>query len=465
MKILIKNGLLVYEGKEEKGDILVEDEKILRVGSVIEAADLVIDAEGQIVIPGGIDPHTHMELQQSEKFRSCDDFYTGGAAAAIGGTTTIIDHIGFGPAGCNLHYSIDEYREKALKSPIDYSFHGVIQHVDDNILSELTDIVKNEGITSFKAYTTYGYKVGDGDVFRLFEVLKEAGGILTVHCENDEIIGLLRQRSMDEGKLSVLWHAKTRPPETEAEAAGSIMDISRLAGDAPFYIVHTSAAYTIDKVRQAFDLGLKNTHVETCTQYLLLTDDKYSEGGNEEGIKYLMSPPLRKKEDVEKLWEGIFDGTVETVGTDHCPFMYKDKAEGLDDYTKAPGGAPGVEERLRVLYTEGVVKRGLSLSRYVDLISTNAAKIFGLYPRKGTLLPGSDADLVILDPNSGEILGSEGSMSTCDYSLYEGYKSECKVRLVMQRGKILKNGTEINLGKGAGKFLKRVPNIDFDANI
>ncbi|MFB0918571.1 MAG: dihydropyrimidinase [Clostridiaceae bacterium] len=459
--MLIKNGLLVYEGKEEKGDILVEDEKIVRVGSGIEAeADEVIDAEGQIVIPGGIDPHTHMDLQQSEKFRSCDDFYTGGVAAANGGTTTIIDHIGFGPSGCNLNYSINEYKEKALKSPIDYSFHGVIQHVDDNILEELSEIVKNEGITSFKAYTTYGYKVGDSDVFRLFETLKKAGGILTVHCENDEIIGLLRSRSLAEGKTAPVWHAKTRPPETEAEAAGSIMDISKLCGDAPFYIVHTSAGYTIDKVRQAFDLGLKNTHVETCTQYLLLTEDKYSDGGNEEGIKYLMSPPLRKIEDVEKLWDGIFDGTVETIGTDHCPFLLKDKMEGLEDYTKAPGGAPGVEERIRVVYTEGVVKRGLSLSRYVDLVSTNAAKIFGLYPRKGTLSPGSDADIVILDPNMSEILRAESLKSSCDYSLYDGYESECTVRLVMQRGKILKNGDNIFAQSGDGKFIKRLPKVN-----
>lgn len=463
MRTLIKNGLLVYEGQAQIGDLFMEDGVIRETGGVISrSCDEVLDAAGRIVIPGGIDPHTHMELQQSEQYRSADDFYTGGVAAAVGGTTTIIDHIGFGPKGCNLHYAIDRYMVKAEPCPIDYAFHGVIQAVDDEILMEMRGLIETEGITSFKAYSTYGFKIEDEGMFRLLETVKAAGGILTCHCENDAVTNLLRRRALSNGHTEAVWHAKTRPVETEAESAGNVMDLARMAGDAPFYIVHTSAGYTLDKVRFARAMGLKNTHVETCTQYLYLTEDQYTAGGNGEGIKYLMSPPLRQRSDVEALWGGIFDGTVETIGTDHCPFMYREKAAGLHDFTLAPGGAPGVTERLRVVYTEGVVKRGLSLPRFVQLTSTNAARLFGLYPKKGTLVPGSDGDIVILNPNKTEILKAAASPSACDYSVYEGYQSACTIDEVFLRGVQVAEGNAFLGKKGDGQFIFRNPQSSSD---
>ncbi|WP_300382149.1 dihydropyrimidinase [Clostridium sp.] len=457
MRKIIKNGTIVTESDVFKGDILIENEKIVAIGKFDDnEADEVIDVKGKYVMPGAIDVHTHMELQQSEKYRAVDDFYTGTVAAAVGGTTSIIDHIGFGPKGCNLHHSINNYHEIAKKSALDYSFHGVIQHVDDEILKELSEIIENEGIPSFKAYSTYGFKVEDKGFMQLLEQMKKSNGILTVHAENDGITNYLKEKFLSEGKKEPIYHALSRPNETEAETVERLINLSIMAGDAPLYIVHTSTKESIAAIKRAREEGLKNLYVETCTQYLTLTDSKYKENGPVEGLKYLMSPPLRKEEDVEALWKAVDNGDIQVIATDHCPFLFKkDKLNGKDDFTKAPGGAPGVEERVRIIFSEGVMKNRITIQKFVEVMCTNPAKIFGMYPQKGALIPGADADILIIDAEKEEILTKENMRSACDYCTYEGMKVKGLVNMVFSRGKLVAKDNEFLGEKGYGKFIYR----------
>lgn len=457
MRKIIKNGTIVTESDVFNGDILIEDEKILAIGKFEDnEADEVIDAKGKYVMPGAIDVHTHMELQQSDKYRAVDDFYTGTVAAAVGGTTSIIDHIGFGPKGCNLHHSINNYHKTAKKSALDYSFHGVIQHVDEEILKELSEIIENEGIPSFKAYSTYGFKVEDKGFMQLLEQMKKSNGILTVHAENDGITNYLREKFLSEGKKEPIYHALSRPNETETETVERLINLSIMAGDAPLYIVHTSTKESIAAIKRAREQGLKNIYVETCTQYLTLTDSKYEENGPIEGLKYLMSPPLRKESDVEELWKAVDNGDIQVIATDHCPFLFAtDKLDGKDDFTKAPGGVPGVEERVRVIFSEGVMKNRITIQKFVEVMCTNPAKIFGMYPQKGALIPGADADILIMDVEKEEVLTKENMKSTCDYCTYEGMKVKGTVNMVFSRGKLVAKDNEFLGEKGYGKFIHR----------
>lgn len=457
MRKIIKNGTIVTESDVFNGDILIEDEKILAIGKFEDSeADEVIDAKGKYVMPGAIDVHTHMELQQSDKYRAVDDFYTGTVAAAVGGTTSIIDHIGFGPKGCNLHHSINNYHEIAKKSALDYSFHGVIQHVDEEILKELSEIIEDEGIPSFKAYSTYGFKVEDKGFMQLLEQMKKSKGILTVHAENDGVTNYLRDKFLSEGKTEPIYHALSRPNETEVETVERLINLSIMSGDAPLYIVHTSTKESIAAIKRAREQGLKNIYVETCTQYLTLTDSKYEENGPIEGLKYLMSPPLRKESDVEELWKAVDNGDIQVIATDHCPFLFAtDKLDGKDDFTKAPGGAPGVEERVRVIFSEGVMKNRITIQKFVEVMCTNPAKIFGMYPQKGALIPGADADILIMDAEKEEVLTKENMKSACDYCTYEGVKVKGVVNMVFSRGKLVAKDNNFLGEKGHGKFIHR----------
>lgn len=457
MRTLIKNGIVVTSEITTNQSILIEDEKILAMGDFSdEVADVVYDAAGCYVMPGGIDPHTHMELQQSPQYRSVDDFYTGTVAAAVGGTTTILDHISFGPKGCNLHYSIDRYHELAKKSVIDYGFHGVIQHVDKDILAELTEIVRYEGIPSFKAYSTYGYAMNDLDFALLLSTMKNAGGLLTVHCENDTMTNYLRQDFVEMGDLEPIYHALSRPNMTEAECVDTLLSLANMQGDAPVYIVHTSAKESVDRIALAKVQGQKNVYAETCPQYLLLTEEKYVFEGDEEGTKYIMSPPLRQKADNDALWEGLQNGMIQTIGTDHCPFMYEtQKKQGAHNFTLAPGGVPGVEERMSLIFSTGVMENKITLNEYVAITSTNAAKIFGMYPQKGELCPGADADIVVIDPRVTRVLTHKEQHSVCDYNTYEGMKVKCNIHLVFSRGKLVSKDHKFCGEKGAGKFIHR----------
>lgn len=459
MKKLIKNGIIVTENTVTNGDLLIDGEEISALGNFKSSENLydeVYDADGCYVFPGLIDPHTHMELQQSPKYRSVDDFFTGTKAAAVGGTTMIVDHIAFGPEGCSLHYSLDVYKELAVKSAIDYSFHGVLQHVDENILRELDEIITNEGIASFKAYSTYGFAMSDLDFYRILCQMKESGGILAVHCENDTMTKYLTQKNLESGHTAPKYHPLSRPAEAEAEAIDTVLNLAKLAGDAPVYIVHTSSKPGAKRIRLGRQMGQQNIFAETCTQYLTLTADKYQENGDIEGLKYIMAPPLRYKADIDELWKSLADGTIDTVATDHCPFYFEtQKKDGMDNFSLAPGGTPGVEERPRIIFSEGVMKGLISLTDYAKIMSVNAAKIFGMYPKKGALIPGADADVTIIDPAVKQVLSVKNQAGNCDYNTYEGMTVGCGIRYVFSRGNLVCEYGKFTGQKGAGKFVYR----------
>lgn len=453
MKTIIKNGMIVTACDTYRGDILVENGKIKAVGNPVESqCDEEVDAEGMIVIPGGVDVHTHFNLDTGSA-TACDDFYSGTVAASCGGTTCIVDHMGFGPKGCRLNYQAGVYHGYADgNAVIDYGFHGVIQHVDKNVVGEMKSMV-DEGIPSFKIYLTYDYKVSDSDAFQVMERLKGLGGITAVHCENDGIVNLLRKRFIEEGKAAPIYHALSRPDECEEEAVERIIKIAE-AADSPVYIVHLTTIGGLEYIRKAQRRG-QEVYAETCPQYLLLNQEKY-EGPSDEGLKYIMSPPLRKKENSEALWTGIRCSNIQVVATDHCPFPFKgDKQAGKGDFTKCPNGAPGVEERIPLIFSEGVMKGRININKFVEVCCSNPAKIFGLYPQKGTIAPGSDADIVIIDPNKEVVLSTSMLHSRCDYTAYEGFKLTGYPVLTMSRGEVIFRNGEFTGTRGRGKYIKR----------
>ncbi len=463
MDTIIRNGLVAGPIGPVRSDILIREGKIVAVGPDLASDDAeVIDAGGCLVIPGGVDVHTHMDLQAGNH-RAADDFLTGTVAAACGGTTTIVDHMAFGPKGCSLRHQEAIYHGLADgRAVTDYGFHGVIQHVDDKVLDELQEMAQ-DGITSFKAYMTYDFRLSDSDILRVMETVKKAGGVLTVHAENHEEIEHLRKTFVEEGKTEPIYHALSRPNLTESEAVGRLIRLSEMAGWPNLYLVHISAKESLEEVRRAREKGAGNIFVETCTQYLTLTDDRYSLPDGE-ALKYVMSPPLRKQEDIDALWKGIKDGEVQVVGTDHCPFFFEEKLKfGSDDFTKCPNGGPGVEERMRILFSEGVMKKRISLERFIEVTSLNPSRIMGLYPEKGTLEPGADADICIMNPERSGTFKAGSLHGAAQYTLYEGMEYIGEIELVMQRGRVIaKNG--VFLGKkGDGLYLKRRVPVGLDA--
>lgn len=455
MDTIIRNGLVADSESILRCDILISDGKIKAVGPDIESHGAeVIDAGGCLVIPGGVDVHTHFDLQAGAH-RAADDFHTGTVAAACGGTTTIVDHMAFGPRGCSLRHQESVYHGLADgKAVIDYGFHGVLQHVDDKVLDELQDMAA-DGITSFKAYMTYDFRLSDSDILKVMEAVKKAHGVLAVHAENHEEIERLRRTFVEEGKTEAIYHAMSRPDHTESEAVGRLIRLSEACGWPNLYLVHVSSGKSLEEVRRARERGARNIFVETCTQYLTLTDDRYSLPDGE-ALKYVMSPPLRKQEDVDALWKGIKDGEVQVVGTDHCPFFFEEKLMfGSGDFTKCPNGGPGVEERMRILFSEGVMKERISLKKFIEVTSLNPSRIMGLYPEKGTLMPGSDADICIVNPERSGTFRAESLHGAAGYTLYEGMQYRGEIELVMQRGRVIvKDGAF--LGKeGDGRYLKR----------
>ena len=426
MSILLKNAKIVEEGDFILRDIYIDDEKISEISDEINrSADRVIDCKNLLTLPGGVDVHTHLSLDLG-KFISIDDFYTGTRAASYGGTTSIVDHIAFGPRDSLVGEMIDKYHKMAEgKAVIDYSFHGSIQKVSDAILDEMEELF-DEGIVSTKIYTTYGGKLDDDKMLKVLRKAKETGTVVCVHCENDGMIAELRKEAEEARNLAPIFHAKTRPSEAEAEAINRLIYLSELAGFPKLYIVHT----------------------------LTYTDKKYEEGGSSEGVKYICAPPLRKDEDVEALWEGVADGTVDVIATDHCPFYYEsEKLPYKDDFLNAPGGIPGIEERMEVVLTEGI-RRGIKPGRLVDLLCTNPSEIFGLSYKKGSIEVGKDADLVVFDEKTYTI-SQENRHSACDYTTYEGFESDFKVKLVIARGQVILEDGKNYGEKGRGKFIDR----------
>ena len=459
MKKLIKNGQIATDSEVFKGDILIEDEKIIEVGENIECADAeVIDAEGMYVMPGAVDVHTHMDLDVGFA-RAIDDFYDGTVAAACGGTTTIVDHMAFGPKDCSLWHQVNEYHRLADgNAVVDYGFHGVFQHVNDATFSEMKEIKEEEGITSFKVYLTYDYRLEDEDVFRVLRAAKEAGIVITVHCENHGVLTRLRKEFPEEGKTEAKYHPLSRPPRCEAEAVNRMIHIAAMAGDAPLYIVHLSSAEGLHEVMKARAEKRPHLGVETCIQYLILNDSEYDDP--EEGLKAIMSPPLRKDRDREELWQALAEGgIIDTVATDHCPFHFKEgKAEkqyGKDDFTKCPNGAPGVQERLLLLFSEGFMKGRISLPQVVKYASSEPCRMFGMYPQKGSLEPGTDADIVIIDPSGKTLIDREYIRGASDYSCYEGMTLDGSVERVFLRGSEIARNGRFTGKKGDGRYLKR----------
>ncbi len=459
MSLLIKNGNIITATDNYIGDIYIEDGIIKEIGiNLNKDSYKTIDAKGKIVIPGGVDVHTHLNLDVGIAVAN-DDFYTGTIAAACGGTTTIVDHMGFGPKGCNLKHQVDVYHEYAKeKAVIDYSFHGVIQHINDDILNEMESIVNNEGIPSFKVYLTYDYKLEDEEVLKVLKRLKELGGITTVHCENHGSIKFLKDYYINNNLKSPKYHPLSRPVEVEGEAVNRMINLAKIVDDAPLYIVHLSSEIGLNYIKTAHEKG-ENVYAETCPQYLVLDDSKY-EIENNEGLKYIMSPPLRKQRDIDALWKGINDGHIKTIATDHCPFAFnKDKQLGKDDFTKCPNGAPGIEERIPLIFSEGVMKNRISINKFVEVCCTNPAKIFGMYPKKGTIQVGSDGDITIIDPNIEKILKAEELHSNVDYTPYEGIKVKGYPIYTILRGEIIAKDNNFIGKKGYGEFIKRKSKI------
>ncbi|MCL2367893.1 MAG: dihydropyrimidinase [Oscillospiraceae bacterium] len=452
--MLIRHGTVVTEGFTGVVDLRIEGELIAEIGPDLEPlpGEEVIDAKGKLVLPGGVDVHTHMSLDLGNVVAT-DDFYTGTVAAACGGTTTIVDHMGFGEPGWTILDRVRHYQGMAKdKTVIDYSVHGCTNRVDSSVLDELEALIA-EGVTSHKVYTTYGGKLPDKDIFAILERTAELGVMICVHPENDGVVNYLREKFVREGKLTPEYHPLSRPPETEADAIHRIALMAHMAGDAPLYIVHLTCALGLDLIRTRRETGQRRLFAETCPQYLVLDDTMYA---RPDGLKFIMSPPLRDKSNQEPLWQGMITDEIQTVGTDHCPFFYeKEKQLGKDDFTKAPGGAPGVEARMPIIFSEGVSKGRFSVERFVELTATSPAKLFGMYPQKGVLKPGSDGDVVIFDPEREDVITWEKLHENVDYTPYEGIKVKGVPVLTISRGKVVARDGEFVGKAGDGRFIKR----------
>lgn len=446
MKTLIKNGTIVTAGKATLADLLMDNGMVRAVGPGLASDGAsVIDAGGRLVLPGGVDAHTHITLNL-DAAKGTDVYYSGTIPAAVGGTTTIIDHLAFMPPGRRLEDHIAAYRALATgNATVDYLFHGLAQGPDG--VNDL-DRLPEDGFSSVKAYMTYNNPVDGEALSRLLRRTKELGLLLAVHAEDDTTITELRARFRAEGKGDPVWHAASRPPQSEAEAVERLLHLAAEVGDAPVYIVHLSSAAGLAAIRKALAAGQKNVYAETCTQYLCLTDEMYRDPV--QGLRAVMAPPLRKPEDIGALWDGIGKGEIQVAATDHCPFTLRDKMAGLHNFTLCPGGAPGLEERFTVLYSEGVAKRRISLERFVEIVSTNPAKLFGLYPKKGELVPGSDADVVIFDPTAEYTLHTSQLHGPSDFSLYDGMRLTGRVERVFLRGKLVAENSAFTGARGMG---------------
>jgi dihydropyrimidinase len=453
MKVLIKNGNVVTAVDNYLADVLVEDEKVAVIGRRLDMeADRTIDASGKLVIPGGIDPHTHMELPFGGTFAS-DDFRTGTVAAAHGGTTTIID-FAVQYHGESLIQAVDNWHKKAEgKTAIDYGFHLITTDLPDERVPEMRQLI-NEGVMSFKLFMAYPgvFLVDDATIYRAMKNAGEAGGLICMHAENGIVINEIIKHALAEGKTAPRYHALTRPTKAEAEGVHRAIAIAEMA-EAPVYIVHLSCADALEEVREARDKGLA-TYAETCPQYLFLDYSLYEREGFE-GAKWVMTPPLREKWNQDKLWQGLQGNDLQVVSTDHCPFCMKEKGLGRDDFTKIPNGGPGVEHRMSLIYNGGVAGGKIGLNRFVELTSTSAAKLFGLFPRKGTIAVGSDADIVIFDPNEEMTISASTHHMNVDYSAYEGMKVKGVTRSVLSRGRVVIEDGKYVGKPGDGQFLKR----------
>ncbi len=452
---LIANGTVVTATDTYQADVAISAGKIVALGKDLPRNNTrrLLDAAGKYVFPGGIDVHTHLDMPFGGT-TSADDFETGSRAATWGGTTTLID-FAIQYKGQSLRQAFDTWMQKAAsKAVTDYAFHCIITDLPDARLAEMNDLVR-EGVTSFKLFMAYPgvFMLDDASIFKALRATTKNGGMVCMHAENGGAIDVIVQQALAEGKTAPKYHALTRPTTAEAEATARAIALAEMAG-APVYIVHLSCNDALEKVREARDRGLP-VYAETCPQYLYLSIEKFDVPGFE-GAKYVFTPPLREKWHQEKLWQGLKNDHLQVVSTDHCPFCFKEQKElGKDDFTRIPNGGPGIEHRLSLIYSGGVAGGRFSVNRFVELVSTTPAKIFGLYPRKGTVAVGSDADLVIFDPNREHTISARTHHMRVDYSMFEGITVKGMPDVVLSRGDVLLENNQFHGRAGRGEFLRR----------
>lgn len=452
MSLLIKGGTVVFGGVRRQADVLVQGDKIVKVEPGTRAdASHVINVEGKYVLPGAIDVHTHMQLPVSGTVSS-DDFFTGTRAAAFGGVTTILD-FATQSIGESLKETAAKRRSEAEnKVCIDYSLHLGVTDLTDETMAEIPVMI-DQGYPSFKLFMTYpGLAVDDGELYAALKTVSEAGGLVGVHAENMHLIRHFVRALLSEGKTAPMYHEVSRPALAEAEAVSRAIMIAAET-NSNLYFFHLSTARGLAEIREARQRGLP-VYAETCPQYLLLTRDKYKEP-DFRAARYVMSPPLRDFEDQRALWSGLADGSLQVVGSDHCPFRTDQKRLGQESFDRIPNGGPGVETLLPLLLSEGVGKGRLTMERLVEIVSTEPARLFGLYPRKGAIVAGADADLVIIDPDKKVALSAETLHMNIDYTLYEGFVLKGYPVMTISKGKVICSDGQFFGAPGEGRFIAR----------
>ncbi|MDP9308516.1 MAG: dihydropyrimidinase [Actinomycetota bacterium] len=455
MSILIKGGRVITAADDYVADVYVEDERISLIGeSLDQPADKVIDAIGKYVLPGGVDPHTHLDMPFGGTV-TIDDVESGQTSAAFGGTTTHVDFI-IQPQGSSFADAVDEWRAKANgKQVIDMGYHMAVTDLKEGgTLEELAGL-PDQGITSYKLFMAYkgALMVDDETLFRTMQVAAETGALVMVHAENGDAIDVLVKEALAAGHTEPKYHALTRPPETEGEATNRAIQLARVAGS-PLYVVHVSCAESVEPIQLAREKGW-NVWGETCTQYFFV-DYTFLERPDFEGAKYVYTPPPRDKANQDVLWNAVRTDKLSAISTDHCAFLWDgQKTIGKDDFSKIPNGGPGLENRLQMIHEFGVRGGRISLNRLVELLSTNPAKLFGLYPRKGTIAVGSDADIVVFDPEKRVTISASTHHSKSDYNLFEGTEVTGTPELVLLRGNVLVEGDELVAQPGIGQFVAR----------
>ena len=455
MRTLLKGGTVVSGSGQKRSDILMEDEKIVQMGKDLSGADQTVDVSGCLLFPGFIDAHTHFDLDVAGT-TTADDFYTGSRAALRGGTTTVID-FACPNKGESLHYGLDLWHKKADgRTFCDYGFHMTIDDWNEGIRGELPDMFA-QGISSFKMYLTYpAMMIGDRDVYWALKELRRLGGIAGFHCENAGVIdGMIAERKAA-GELGPSSHPLTRPSYLEAEAVSRLLRIAQ-AADAPVVIVHLTNREALREVTAARKRGQK-VYVETCPQYLLLDESVYFNEDYSSAARYVCAPPIRDKEEQDRLWKALRRGEIQTVSTDHCSFTLAQKDMGREDFTKIPGGLPGVETRGELMFSYGVAKRRISAGKMCQLLSENPAKLYGLFPRKGVLRPGADADIVVYDPGASHVIRAEDCVANVDYNPYEGFVTSGGIRQVWLRGALSVEAGKVLAQEPAGKYMARGKN-------
>ena len=452
MKTLLKNGTIVTAAGSHVADLLIDGETIARIGEHLSADGAqVVDCSGKLLFPGFIDAHTHFDLDVCNT-TTADDFASGSRAAVCGGTTMVID-FACPNKGESLQYGLDLWHKKADgHTSCDYSFHMTIDDWNENIIREIPKMFE-QGISSFKMYLTYpAMMIGDKQIFLALQELKKYGGIAGVHCENADVIDALIDEAKQAGKLSPASHPRTRPSVLEAEAIDRLLKMAEVA-ETPVVVVHLSSKDGLEEIRQARSRGQK-VYVETCPHYLLLDDSRYEQPDFLESAKFVCAPPLRKQADQQALWQALADGEIQTVSTDHCSFSTAQKMAGKDDFTKIPGGLPGVQSRGELLYAYGVAQERISKEKMAEVLSENPAKLYGAFPRKGILAEGSDADVVIIDPNATGTVTAKEQLYNMDYNPFEGFKLQGRITEVYLRGQLAaQNGKLVQ--ENLGQFIPR----------